>query len=50
MERMPPSIMRLWKRLNERLRALKRETSEITTLIGDDMWVCPKCQRSEDPS
>ena len=43
MERMPPSIMQLWKRLNSRLRALKREKSEITTSIADDLWVCPKC-------
>ena len=46
MERMPPSIMRLWKRLNGRLRALMREKSEITPSIADDMWVCPKCSRS----
>ena len=42
----PPSIIWLWKWLNYRMLASKREKSEITTSIGDDMWVCPKCPGS----
>ena len=42
----PPSIVWLWKQLNHRMLASKREKSEITTSIGDDMWVCPKCPGS----
>ena len=50
MKREPPSLW-LWQRLSYRMPTSQREKSEPATFIDDDdMWVCPKCQRSEDPS